>query len=503
VIGTGLCLSTLTVYTNLEEAVIMSIHIRKVPLLLLFAFMLLIPALGQSQSADAQGNIKLHMPLTMLTGSIGRQTNVLGGELFANRITESVYPAALGGVTWTRYNQYNWYKVERAETDRYWAGEAQAETRIAQMSAAGLTPIMVIHGTPGWAQGVQGSYCGPIARQHLDAYGNFLHDLVERFSQPPYNVQYYELYNEPDVDPDLVGDYSPFGCWGDESDTDYYGGDYFGEMLAAVYPRIKEANPNAQVLIGGLLLECDYTHTYNPARNCLPSKFLKGLLTTGADSFDIISYHGYPLRGNPRIDWEREYPLWQHRGGVVLGKLDFIRSEFAAAGEPMKPVLLTEAGLLCWSEGGCDDNPTTEANPAELQADQANYAMRLYPRAQANGIMGALWYTFNGPGWRDSGVLDANQQPRPAYYTFKLLSRTLPNATHVQTIWEAGGGLEGYVYSKGGATYTFIWSNNTNTYTYPFPGGGRLFNKLGQEIPAPTNGQLGVTHEPVMIQVGQ
>lgn len=482
-----------------EEAVIMSIHIRKMPLLVLFAVLLLLPALNQSSSAEAQGNIKLNMPLAMVTGSIGRQTNILGGELFAADITASAYRAGQGGVTWTRYNQYNWYKVERYENERNWAGEGAAETRIAQMSAAGLTPIMVIHGTPAWAQGVQGSFCGPIANQHLDAFGNFMFDLVSRFSKPPYNVQYYEIYNEPDVDPDLVDDYSPFGCWGDDADTNYYGGDDFGRMMAAIYPRIKEANPDAQVLIGGLLLECDNTHTYPDGRACASAKFLRGILTTGATSFDIISYHGYPLKKPEREDWERTYELWAHRGGVVLGKLDFIRDTFEAASVPMKPVLLTEAGLLCWREGGCDDYPE---EPGELQSDQANYAMRLYPRAQANDIMGALWYTYSGPGWRDSGVLDGNQNPRPAYYTFKLLSRVLTNATHTGTIWEQGGNLEGYVYVKGSTTYTFIWSNNGNSYPYGFPAGGRLFDKLGNEMPAPTNGQLSVGFEPVMIQVG-
>lgn len=480
----------------------MSRHLRKMPLLLLFALMLLVPAVMQRSSAHAQGGgNKLHMPLAMITGQVGRNTSILGGELFKRDITPSVMRATEGGITWTRYNQYNWYKVERAETDRYWAGEAEAETKIAQMSAAGLTPIMVIHGTPHWAQQVPDSYCGPIARQHLDAFGNFMFDLVSRFSKPPYNVQYYEIYNEPDVDPSLVGDYSPFGCWGDISDAQYYGGDYFGEMMAAIYPRIKEANPNAQVLIGGLLLECDYTHTYNPPRNCAPSKFLEGLLSTGGDSFDIISYHGYPLRSPDRVDWERNYELWRHRGGVVLGKLDFIREKFQQANVPMKPVLLTEAGLLCWAEGGCDDYPTEDD---ELQADQANYAMRLYPRAQANGIMGALWYTFNGPGWRDSGVLDANQNPRPAFRTFQLLKRTMANSEHTGTINEQGGNLEGYVYTRngGGTTYTYIWSNNTTAYNYAFPAGARLFNKYGDELPAPTNGQVRVTFEPVMIQVG-
>jgi hypothetical protein len=486
-------------YYHLEEAVIMSINIRKMPLLLLFAVLLLLPALSQSPAADAQGNNRLNLPLAFITGKIGQQTSVLGGELGATEITASAYRAAQGGVSWTRYNQYNWWKVERYRGDRYWEGEAVAETRLAQMSAAGLTPIMVIHGTPGWAQEVQGSFCGPIAEEDLDAFGNFMFDLVTRFSKPPYNVQYYELYNEPDIAPDLVGDYSPFGCWGDATDSQYYGGAYFGEMLAAAYPRIKQANPNAQVLIGGLLLECDYTHTYTPARDCSSSKFLKGLLTTGDESFDIISYHGYPLRSADRVDWERRYYLWQHRGGVVLGKLDFIRSEFAASGVPMKPVLLTEAGLLCWQSGGCDDYPT---ELAELQADQANYAMRLYPRTQANGIMGALWYTYSGPGWRDSGILDENQNPRPAFYTFKMLGRALSSATHVGTISEDGGNLEGYSFVKGNTTYIFVWSNNTNVYNYSFPAGGRLFNMYGNEVPAPTNGQLGVSFEPVMIQVG-
>jgi hypothetical protein len=271
-------------------------------------------------------------------------------------------------------------------------------------------------------------------------------------------------------------------------------------MMAAAYPRIKQANPNAQVLIGGLLLECDNTYTYNPPRNCDPAKFLSGILTTGANAFDYISYHGYPLRSPDRVDWERDYPLWKHRGGVVLGKLDFIRDAFAAAHVPMKPVLLTEAGLLCWAVGGCDDYPT---ELAELQSDQANYVIRLFPRAQANGISGVLWYTFNGPGWRDSGILDGNQQPRPAYRSYELLKRVLPTSTHSQTIWEHGGGLEGYVFTRAGAAFTFLWSNNSNAYNYPFPQGARLFDKYGNELPAPTNGQLTVTFEPVMIQVGQ
>jgi hypothetical protein len=476
----------------------MSIHTRKLPLLLLLAVVAFLPIMAFSGAANAQGGNKLSLPITVKTGSIGRATNIMGGELTTTDVMESAYKAAQGGVTWSRYTPYNWYKVERYEYERNWEGEAQAEERLAEMSAAGLTPIMVIHGTAEWAQAIPGKFCGPIAPEHYDAFGEFMYTVVERFSKAPYNVQYYEIYNEPDIDPaDARDPYSAFGCWGDKTDTQYYGGDDFGRMMSVVYPRIKAANPNAQVLIGGLLLRCDYTHTYDTTQDCQASHFLEGVLETGGNSFDIISYHGYPTRSTVREEWDRNFYLWKHRGGVVLGKLDFIKQMFREANIPMKPVLLTEAGLLCYKEGMC--NHQQEG----MQQDQANYAMRLYPRAQANGIMGALWYTFSGPGWRDSGILDANQNPRPAYRTFQFLSRVLPNATSTGIRIEENGDLEIYSFSKGTTNYTFYFANGTTNYTRALPLGARVFNKFGEEIPAPTNGILTVTFEPVMVQVGQ
>jgi hypothetical protein len=83
-----------------------------------------------------------------------------------------------------------------------------------------------------------------------------MHDLVARYSVPPYNVKYWELWNEPDVDPalaGLIGGDIPFGCWGDSTDP-YYGGGYYAEMLKAVYPRIKAADPQAQVARGRIAL---------------------------------------------------------------------------------------------------------------------------------------------------------------------------------------------------------------------------------------------------------
>ena len=51
------------------------------------------------------------------------------------------------------------------------------------------------------------------------------------------------------MDPKLVDPDSVFGCWGD-NDDDYYGGGYYADMLKMVYPAVKSADPQAQVLIG-------------------------------------------------------------------------------------------------------------------------------------------------------------------------------------------------------------------------------------------------------------
>src|SRR5690606_32739206 len=125
-----------------------------------------------------------------------------------------------------------------------------------QFSEQKLTPIIVISHTPTWAQQVPGASCGPIKPTALADFAKFMGEMASRYSKPPYNVHYWEIGNEPDVAPEQVPNDSVFGCWGNMSDP-YYGGAYYAEMLKVVYPAIKKADPLAQVVFGGLLLDCD------------------------------------------------------------------------------------------------------------------------------------------------------------------------------------------------------------------------------------------------------
>jgi hypothetical protein len=161
------------------------------------------------------------------------------------------------GAYWVRKNALLWSEVEPQEGARNWEAIANLEAELKNAADSGLQTILIVRSTPAWAQKLPGVSCGQILPEKMGAFGAFLHDVVSRYSQPPYNVRYWELGNEPDVDPAFVDANSIFGCWGDQTDPEGYGGGVYAEMLKVAYPQIKAVDPQAQVLIGGLLLDCD------------------------------------------------------------------------------------------------------------------------------------------------------------------------------------------------------------------------------------------------------
>ncbi|RMF45718.1 MAG: hypothetical protein D6755_07625, partial [Anaerolineae bacterium] len=164
-------------------------------------------------------------------------------------------------VSWIRIPAFYWHKIEpnapvNGQHTYDWSSVPESSLR--NIAANHMYAIATVRSTPLWAQSVPNVYCSSVTQEHLADFAAFMQAVVTRYSQPPYNVHYWELGNEPDIDPGIVPfkDSGIMGCWGDASDP-YYGGGYYAEMLKVVYPAIKAADPQAQVLIGGLLLDCD------------------------------------------------------------------------------------------------------------------------------------------------------------------------------------------------------------------------------------------------------
>ncbi len=385
------------------------------------------------------------------------------------------------GIQWTRRNAFFWSDVEPVEGQRNWDAVTSIEQDLAKASKQGINTILIVRSTPLWAQKVYGHSCGAIKADKFQAFASFMRDLVARYSVPPYNVKYWELGNEPDVDPSLVAADSLFGCWGDQNDP-AYGGSYYAQMLKVVYPAIKAADPQAQVLNGGLLLDCDPTHPPQ-GKDCKPALFFKGILAGGgANYFDIVSFHGYPQYSGTWNTAENTGP-WQPRGGTVLGKLSYLREIMNEYGVD-KPIFLTEGSLTC-----AESNIKYCSPPGnKFFNDQAYYAVLLYLRNWAAGIAGTIWYDFEGPGWRYGSMLDGNQKPKPDYNAFMFLLKELKGAEYHKEIIDYEN-VQVYEFSLPEKRVWVLWSKDDKSHVIIPPGDAlQAFDTFGNVIAPANNG---------------
>ena len=162
--------------------------------------------------------------------------------------------------------------------------------------------------------------------------------------------------------------------------------------------QLRQPTPQSNVIIGGLLLNCDPTHPppTPPGETCLPSKFLEGILRNqGAANFDIVAFHGYPAYSQGII-LDETHPNFAYRGGQLVGKVDFLRSVMTQFGVN-KPILITEVAFKCKTTDECGDPPSD--NFLQLQAD---YVVHAYVRSWGLNLKGAIWYTLEDSGWEQS-----------------------------------------------------------------------------------------------------
>lgn len=376
---------------------------------------------------------------------------------------------AQAGAYWTRRNALLWSEIEPQEGARNWDAVQKLEKELTNAADQGLEVILIVRSTPEWAQAVTGQKCGPVTSDKLPAFAAFMQDVVERYSAPPYNVKYWEIWNEPDIGSTDVPSDNIFGCWGD-ANSPYYGGEYYGEMLKAVYPQVKAMDPDAQLLVGGLLLFCD---PINPpetepgagtTKNCTPARFLEGILEGGGgDYFDGISFHAYDYYyeksgGYGNTDW---HSSWNSTGPVLIAKTRYVRGILAAYGQPDKFLVNSEAGILCGSDG---KEPKCQAEQFHLA--KAYYAVQTNVSALAEGLQANIWYSLTG--WKGSGLVDSDRQPYLAYDAYAFSASQLQDAAFVREVNQYPG-VKGYELSRNGRVVWVLWSFDGDEHGLQLP----------------------------------
>jgi hypothetical protein len=459
-----------------------------------------------------QDDLTLYLPI-ILKGFPPIPTS-FGVEILSNRLDNpsELNLVSQAGVYWARIFVIDWSQIEPIKSDPpvyHW--EMVDESGLQNANSRGLRVIATVKFAPSWAQKIPGVICGPILQNELARFAQFMQAVVQRYSSYPYNVKFWEMGNEPDIDPALVPPDIGYGCWGDAND-DYYGGGYYAEMLKAVYPVIKAEDPRAQVLLGGLLLDCDPEHP--PAgKDCKSAKFLEGILrhngaNDGSNYFDIVSFHGYPPFMNTLyqgsyvspLGWDEHNPGWVNQkgadgvGGVVMGKIHFIQNVLSSY-SISKPLMHTEGSLMCpeWNTSQC--NP-----PANIFYEtQADYVVWLYVRNLAVGVESTIWYSFEDPGWRYCGLLDEQGQPKPAYNAFKFLTQELKSANYVGAVTQYPE-LRGYEFSIPGKWIWVLWAPDEQPHPITLPAGTQLvYDKYGNNI-TPTGSDITVNH-PIYVEI--
>jgi hypothetical protein len=393
----------------------------------------------RASAADAQA-YRVYLPSTLA------QTQPIFGLDTTSLTPERGLDGLLAlGTSWVRAGNLLWRDIEPVEGGEYhWDAPSVrlTEQDMLTASAHSLKLILIIRSSPAWATAPYRVDCAPINPAKYARFAAFLAAAVDRYSQPPYNVQFWEIGNEPDA-PIFPND-SGFGCWGVTGDP-YYGGRAYGEMLKIVYPAMKARAAQISVLNGGLLLD----KPYNPADGTgRMARFLEGMFVAGAgSSFDILSFHSYSYY-NDTVDGTRGASDW---------KVGYLRGLMDRYGVARKPMINTEAALLCTIS-----TPTC----SEAQADAIG---RYYVRAIVDGLLGHLWYIYDSDDFNYTALVEPSDVSvqRQAYQSYRHVAALLNGARLLGPLTGQAAGVEGYRFTSGERTVTVFWSDSEQIAVIP------------------------------------
>jgi hypothetical protein len=146
----------------------------------------------------------------------------------------------------------------------------------------------------------------------------------------------------------------------------------------------------------------------------------------------------------------------------------------------------TESALLCDS---CSKDPIFETT-------KAYYVVQSYAAAIAQGLRANIWYSASG--WRNSGLLNSDLSPRPAFTALKFARNELKDATWLRNVDEYTG-VKGYEFKRDGRLIWVLWSLDGKTHLITLSEVPlAIYHEEG--TPIPTVGSLNIKLEPLYLE---
>lgn len=289
------------------------------------------------------------------------------------------------GVQWVRFD-IEWGDVQYgAPTSSTWTSY---DTLVNALVAHHLHGLGVIVYTPGWAR-VQGCDNGVECPPADPAtFATFAAEIANRYKGD--GLHYWEIWNEP----------NNYNFWAPKTNCVAY-----TALLKAVYPAVKQADPNAVIITGGLAPES------TDGNNTSPTDFLSCIYANGGKNyFDAVGDHPYTFPAFPSTDTPGAW-------GQMSETTPSLRSIMIANGDTNKKIWITEFGT---PTDGPDPNwYVSEASETQMVVD----TFQIYRTYTWAGPL--FWYTLeDGSNSTSSnenffGLVRYDGSTKPAYTTLK------------------------------------------------------------------------------------
>ena len=278
------------------------------------------------------------------------------------------------GITSVRVDA-NWSGGQPDGPDSYdWTALDQV---VASIQKVGLSADLIIDGCPRWAavSGEQGNQFAQPASPA--AFAIWAAAVAKRYDGK--GAKYFEIWNEPN---------NP-AFWAPRPDPAAYTAD-----LKAAYAAIKNVDPSAIVLSGGLAPEPNSSTSYAPLT------FLADMYADGAKgSFDGVGFHPYSYPIDP--DTFNPGSAWSQMSQTSPS----IRSIMAANGDSAKKIWITEFGA-----------PTSGTTDNVSDAEQSEELVQAISQVEQLSWVGSFYmYTWEDCPHEGFGLMTADGTQKPAY----------------------------------------------------------------------------------------
>ena len=131
-------------------------------------------------------------PVTFLNASPPPEAPTLRDFLGVNNPIEADKAKQMG-IGWVRLTSAVWYYVEPSKGTWDWS---KSDAAIQQAQSSGLQVLPLVAYTPEWSATVPHAK-GVAPPKNAADWQDYVEHLVARYSSPPYNLRYFQVWNEP------------------------------------------------------------------------------------------------------------------------------------------------------------------------------------------------------------------------------------------------------------------------------------------------------------------